>query len=149
MAERDVMRERSPVARVAFWAGAAVGWTVIAIGARGVLRDSDATRPGDLGRWFVGLLLVHDLVLVPLVLAVGWFAGRVLPARAVVHVRLGLAASAVLVAVAFPLVRGYGEREGNPSLLPLPYGRNLVIALVLAWAVIGAALVVAAVRARR
>jgi hypothetical protein len=149
MREQGVMAGRTRVAKVVFWAGAALGWTVIAIGARGVLRDSDATRPSDLGRWFVGLLLVHDLVLVPLVLGVGWFVGRVLPARAVVHARLGLAASAVLVAVAFPLVRGYGEREGNPSLLPLPYGRNLVIALALTWAIACAALARAAVRARR
>jgi hypothetical protein len=143
------MGERSHFAKAVFWVGAALGWVIILYGARGVLRDSDATRPSDLARWFAGLLLVHDLVLVPAVLGAGWLAGRVVPARAVVHVRLGLAASAVLVAVAFPLVRGYGEREGNPTLLPLPYGRNLVIALALVWVVVAAAALRSTVRARR
>jgi hypothetical protein len=131
------MHERSRVATTAFWIAAFVGWITIAFGVRGIFHDSSATRPGDLGRWFAALLLLHDALVVPIVLAVGWAVGRVLPGKAVVPVRLGLAASAVTVAVAFPLVRGYGERASNPTLLPLDYGRNLVIALVLVWLVVG------------
>jgi hypothetical protein len=131
------MVERSRLSTGLFWVSAFVGWLVITIGIRGILDDSSATRPGDLARWFVVLLLVHDALLVPVVLIVGWLLGRVLPAGAVVPARLGLAASALIVAVAFPLVRGYGERGANPSLLPLDYGRNLAIALGLVWLVIG------------
>jgi hypothetical protein len=144
------MGGRSRAATVVFWGAAAIGWVIILLGVRGVFHDSSATRPGDLAGWFAGLLVVHDVVLVPVAFGVAWLVGRVLPDRAVVPARLGLAASAVVVAVAFPLVRGYGERDANPSLLPLPYGRNLAIALVLVWVVVvGATAISRVVRTRR
>jgi hypothetical protein len=110
-----------------------------------VLRDADATKPGDLTRWFLGLLLLHDLVLVPAALGAAWLLARAAPRRLRTPLLLGAAATALVGALAWPLVRGYGERTANPTLLPLPYGRNLAIALALVWAVV----VVAAVLGRR
>jgi hypothetical protein len=147
------MVERTRTSRIAFWVAAVIGWAFITIGLVGVHRDRDATRPADLARWFVGLLLVHDLLVVPVALGIAWGVGRVVPGRFVVAVRAGLAATALVVALAFPLVRGYGERASNPTLLPLPYGRNLVIAIGTIWLVVGglvvASLVVASSRRGR
>ena len=136
-------------ARAAFWIAVAVGWVTIAFAAWGIWSDRGLTEPVDLARWFASLVLVHDLALVPLTLAVAWAVGRVVPPAAVVPVRLGLASAALLVALAWPLVRRYGARESNPSLLPLPYGRNAAIAVALWTAVIAAMTVAVATRRRR
>jgi hypothetical protein len=130
----NTTRSRSSVVR--FWLAAAVGWAVIATGVLGVLRDADATRPGDLTRWFLGLLLLHDLVLVPIALSSAWLLSHVAPLSLRTPLLLGAAATALVVALAWPLVRGYGEREANPTLLPLPYGRNLAVALALVWSAV-------------
>jgi hypothetical protein len=130
------------------WIGVAVGWALVVNGARGLLHDADATRPADAARWFAGLLLVHDAILVPVALLVGWAVGRLVPRVAVVPVRLGVAGSAVVLALAWPLVRGYGRRAANPTLLPLDYTRNLLIVLAAIWAVVGVAIVASVLSAR-
>ena len=43
--------------------------------------------------------------------------------------------SAVLVAIAWPFVRGYGRRSGNPSLLPRNYAVGLAAYLAVIWIV--------------
>jgi hypothetical protein len=141
------MTRRTRAATVTFWSCAIAGWAVIALGVRGVLDDSPATEPSDLARWFAGLLLLHDLVVVPAVLLVGWAVGRAAP-RVAVPVRLGLAASALAVVLVWPLLRGYGAREANPTLLALPYARNLVVVLVAIWTIV-AVWTVCSVMARR
>jgi hypothetical protein len=56
-------------------------------------------------------------------------------------------AGAVLAAVAWPMVRGYGTDPADPSLLPRDYGAGLLAALGVVWATV---LVVAlALRRRR
>ena len=84
-------------------------------------------------RWFVGVAIVHDAFVAPAVFGVAWLAGRLLPRRAVVPVRLGLASTALVTLYAWPLVRGYGRAASNPTALPLDYRRNLVISLVAIW----------------
>ena len=75
--------------------------------------------------------------LVPAVLLIAWTIGRIVPRRAVVPVRLGLATTGLLVLYAWPLVRGYGRSESNPSALPLDYSRNLVVSLLVIWLGVG------------
>jgi hypothetical protein len=119
-------------------------------GLRGVLVDAASTRPGELGRWLVGGALVHDLVLVPLVLAVGWGVHRLVPAGPTRRVLTWcLATSGVLALVAWPFVRGYGRQASNPSLLARDYARGLVTYIVVVWAVGAFVLLAAAVRSRR
>jgi hypothetical protein len=144
-----VNADRTQRAPAAFWVAAVVGWASIGYGVRGVVVDRAATQPTDLARWFGGLLVLHDLAVVPVALAVAWLVGRAVPGPAVVPVRLGLASSAIAIALAFPLVRGYGERSGNPSLLPLPYERNLLVVLGVVWAVVAIAVSVGGLRRSR
>jgi hypothetical protein len=99
--------------------------------------NSDATPPLGFARWFIGVAIVHDAFLAPAVLLIAWAIGRIFPRRAVVPVRLGLATTGLLVLYAWPLVRGYGRTESNPSALPLDYTRNLVISLLVIWLIVG------------
>jgi hypothetical protein len=145
------MSARSRGATIAFWVCALVGWTVIALGVRGIFVDRSATRPSDLVRWFGGLLVVHDAIVVPIALGIGWLVGRLRPGRGSTYVKAGLAMSATVVVLWWPLWRGYGLRESNPTLLRLPYERNLLIALALGWGVVATVAGASAIarRARR
>jgi len=70
---------------------------------------------------------------------------RVVPARARSVVQGALIVTATVLLVAYPMVNGGGRLPDNPSILPLDYPRNLVIVLVVVWA-ITAMLVVRAAR---
>jgi hypothetical protein len=117
--------------------GLALGGPVMAYAVRGTLVDEHLTHPFELARWIVGLAAVHDLVLVPVVLAVGLGLRRVVPPSAWVPMRAALLTTAVLSAVAWPFVRGYGRSSSVPSLLPRNYGAGLIIALAVVWLLAG------------
>jgi hypothetical protein len=114
-------------------AGAVVGFAFAAVGVRSLLAESHDTHPVVVVRWLVGLALVHDLVLVPLVLVVGVAVHRWAPAR--VWVSAALLVSGSLALVAWPFVRGYGRQAGNPSILPRNYGHGLAVYLGTVWVV--------------
>ncbi len=107
---------------------AAMGW-----GLRGIVVEADRVHPRSFGTWFVGALLVHDAVIAPLVFALAAYVlPRVRPPyRACVQA--GLIVSGVLILISIPVVGGYGRRDDNTSTLPLDYGRNLVLLLVIVW----------------
>lgn len=128
-----------------FWSTAAVGGLVVLYGVRGVLHDAGATHPAALARWFIGAGVLHDAVWVP-VLAVGAWLTAWLPASARNPMRVGLAVTAVAAIVTWPFVQGWGRRATNPSALPLDYGRNLVLVVVVVWF---AVIAVIAARVRR
>jgi hypothetical protein len=131
-----------------FWVGLAVGTAVMAYGIVGLLGASAVTRPRNFATWFLGAGIVHDAVFAPLVVLVGWLTLRVVPGIARNPVRVALGFSVLLVAVTWPLVRRWGARSANPSLLPLDYGRNVVVGLVLIWLVTAAVVVIRLTRAR-
>lgn len=129
----------------AFWPLALAGTALSAYGLAGLLRDE---RIGDSMSWltyFLGGLLVHDLVWAPLVALGSVVLVRVVPARARSVVQGALIVTATVLLVAYPMVNGGGRLPDNPSILPLDYPRNLVIVLVVVWA-ITAMLVVRAAR---
>lgn len=116
-------------------AALAVGWVIIAVAAVGVLADDQLPRWWTLPVFVVAFDLTHDLVVAPLVFAVGWGLGRFLPSPVRGPARAAAAFSALVTAFAWPSVQRFGERPTNPSALPLDYGRNLAVVLVLTWGV--------------
>ncbi|MGR4880463.1 hypothetical protein ACIPUC_13630 [Streptomyces sp. LARHCF249] len=125
-----------------------VGAVRCALGALGLLlmgigawQLSAVPASEDVGVWLLGALVLHDALVAPLVLAVGFLIAAV-PARGVL--RGALIAGGSLVLITLPLLLRPGAPP-NPSALPLPYGRNLL--LVLGAVAISA--VLAAVVARR
>ena len=126
-----------------FWPLALVGWTVIAYGGRGLFRQHRSTNPTATLRLGLGLDLVHDLVVVPIVLALGAVLVRVLPQRWRAPVTVGLILSATTALYAYPFVRGFGRSPTTPSRLPNNYATGLASVLAGIWlaVAIGAALI--------
>lgn len=131
-----------------FWVAVAVGWAVMAFGVVGVL-DSVwlGDRPFELAAWVLGGLVVHDVLLAPLVTALGWLLAARLPAWLRGPVRAALVLTGVTLLFSYPLLRGFGRRDVNPTILPLDYGRNVVVILAAVW--VGALAVALWRRSRR
>lgn len=118
-----------------FWIGLALGLPLIAVGMIGALDNASRVHPAELGRWVIGSAIVHDGLVLPFVLLVGYFARRVTPVVAWPAVRWALATSGVIAVVAWPFVRGYGRRSSNPSLLPRDYTLGTWVAVAAVWLV--------------
>lgn len=127
-----------------FWPGVVAGWLLIGIGLVGIAGEGRDVPIDGFGRWVVGLALVHDLVLVPIVVAVGVGLARALqpPWRAIAGATLIVAGPIVLFA--WPYVAGWGRSAANPSIQPRDYGSG-VVTLLAAIGVAAAALVLAEV----
>lgn len=128
---------------------AGAGLAAVGYGLYGMLTTQRATNPPQAARWLIGGILVHDLVVFPVTAVAGVLLTRFLraPYRAVVQGALLVSASVALASL--PLWRGYGGPPDNPSVSPLPYGRNLAIVLGAVWAGAAVLIAVRAVRARR
>jgi hypothetical protein len=111
----------------AFWVATAAGWVLIAWGLRGIAVHRIDTRPGELLRFFATGLAAHDLLLAPVVLAAGIVVARTVPGQWRAPVQATLLVAGAVALYAYPLVRGYGRRLGNPTSLPRDYGAGLVI----------------------
>lgn len=119
-----------------FWPLAILGWATMAFAVRGILQHERDTNPPELFRLLVGLDVVHDLLLAPVVALVGALLVRVLPSRVRPPVTAALFVSAAVSLYAYPLVRGYGRfAELNASRLPNNYARGLLLVLGAIWAV--------------
>lgn len=125
----------------------ASGLLVIGYAVIGAATDPDLDVPGALA-FLLGVLVAHDAVFLPMVLAVGALVGRYVPAGDRATVRAAALVSAAVTLVALPLVLGLGRNPGNPSALPLPYGRGLAVLLGLIWVTALAAIVVRRIRKR-
>lgn len=106
----------------------ALGAALVAVGLGGLLAHAADTRPLGWLAWFAGVVIAHDFVLVPAVLALAALLTRV-PVRYRTPARAAAVIGGILALVSLPLVLGFGRSSANPSQLPLPYGRNLLIVL--------------------
>ena len=112
-----------------------VGVVVMGYAIIGGLTDPDV-RPVKQGAFLFAVLVAHDAILLPIAIAVGALLARFAPTRHRGILRAALAVSAVVSAVALPLVLGRGRRADIPSALPLDYPRGLLIVLGAIWTVV-------------
>ncbi|QNG37771.1 hypothetical protein F1C76_15335 [Geodermatophilaceae bacterium NBWT11] len=131
------------------WLFLAPGLLAVAYGFYGLLTAGGRVPIGSWLTWFVGSALVHDLVIAPLWIGLGWVATKVLPRPARGPAVVGAAVSGVLVVVALPFVLGYGAQEGNDSFLPRDYGTTLLVVVGVVLAVTAAWCLVATLRSGR
>ncbi|WP_204060446.1 hypothetical protein [Microbispora corallina] len=121
-------QERAAPSRAWRLAGYGAGAALVVTGLAGLAADARHTHPFGWALWFGGLIAAHDGIVAPLVVTAGVLAGRVRePYR--FWLRAALAVGGVLALVALPMVLGIGRRPDNPSLLPLDYGRDLLVVL--------------------
>jgi hypothetical protein len=118
-----------------WWTGLAVGAAVGLFGLAGLLMDAAKTMPLVWLRWLVGLLVVHDLVVAPLVHLIGRRLRDQVPDAWRWPLQLGLVTSGVLVLASLPVLYGVGRstQPGNASVLPGNYPRALAGVLALVW----------------
>jgi hypothetical protein len=92
--------------------------------------------------WLVAGVVLHDFVLVPLTLGLGWVAARVVPPGWRSPLAVGLVVLGSVTLVAVPVLGGWGANTDNATILDRPYatGWFLVATLVLAGVVAGAVL---------
>ncbi|SCX38128.1 hypothetical protein SAMN03159343_0308 [Klenkia marina] len=122
------------------WLFLVPGLAAVAVGGYGLWTYLSTTAQISWGIWFVGSALLHDLVIAPLWIGLGWVASTLLPRPARAPMVVGAAISGSVTLVALPFVLGYGGDEGDTSFLPRDYGLTLlvvvgvVLAVSAAWA---------------
>jgi len=121
-----------------------VGAAMIAWGLRGLF-TTPSTKPLNWAMFFVGGVVAHDLVYAPIFAVVVFLVVRRIPAPYRPYVQAGVVITGLLTLVALPMVLSLGGVPDDPSALPLPYARNLMISLGTIWA----AVVLTAVMDRR
>jgi hypothetical protein len=126
------------------WFLGAAGLALAAYGGWLLLGTDLADLPG-VGVWLAAGVLLHDAVLVPLTLLVGWVLVRRLPRRLRGPLAAGLLVLGSVTLLAVPVLGRFGAREDNPTLLDRDYAAGW---LVLA-ALTAAGVAVAALRAGR
>src|SRR5439155_21740309 len=125
--------------------GALTGVGLAGFGVHTLRAHASDTRPATVARWVIGLAIVHDFVLAPIVLVVATVVHRWAPRRMRSVLAGVLVVTGLLVLEAWPALRGYGRIRDNPTVLPRNYAVGLVSAVAVVW-FIGLALVVARAR---
>lgn len=93
--------------------------------------------------WAVVPAVLHDAVIAPVAVALGWVGTRVLPGWLRRPVLVGALASLALALVGWSVVTRTGARDDNPSLLPRNYWHSELILLAAVWACVAVAALVA------
>ncbi len=113
----------------------------MAFGIWGFIDDASATHPHRTVWWILGSAVAHDALVAPVVTLVGLALAALLPRGVRGPVAAGVAATGVVLAFSYPLLRHFGRRADNPSLLPLDYARNVALVLMVVWVVVAAVVV--------
>lgn len=124
-----------------FWVALVVGGAFMVFGLLTLFSKAAATQPLNFAVFFVGLALVHDLLLAPAVIIVATGVRRVSPRMSRGLLCGSLAISAIIVAFALPMVLRWGDQPDNPSFLPRDYSFGLAIVLAVVWGLAAAVLV--------
>jgi hypothetical protein len=109
-----------------------LGVAVLGYGGWLLLSRQDLVDVREVVLWAAVAVVLHDAVLAPLVLALGWVARRLVAGR--------LAAAAVVVLVvlgpvalaAIPVLGRYGTEPGNATLLARDYPQGLIVVALVA-----------------
>lgn len=104
----------------------------ILLGLFGVLRLLTQIPTGNLvvlAVWLVAAVVIHDGLLSPAILAVGWALARAIPPRGRRYTQAALISGGLIVAVAIPLILRAGRQPESKAILRQNFGGNLTILL--------------------
>jgi hypothetical protein len=137
--------------RVAFWTGLALGGTICLYGLHRLIPALHGVTSRQFLQWFVGADLAHDVVVAPIACLVGFVVARFTGPAARAPVRAALFATAIVVAVAWAPLRGYGRAHvpDNASVAPLDYSTAVPTVIAVVWTLAAAWFVAGWIRRRR
>jgi hypothetical protein len=120
-----------------FWriACATAGILLLLFGAVNLLTNVDFGSLLLLALWLIGAVVIHDGIVSPLVIGVGWFIHRTVPPRARRYLQGGLIAAGLITVVAIPMISQQGAEPASKALLQQNFGGNLTILLAVVAAV--------------
>jgi hypothetical protein len=137
------------MARATRTAAVLAGCAVMAYGGWGLFLSHQVGHSANLILWLAASLFTHDAVIAPAAFALCWASTRLLPARARPWAAGVLLSGGAVLMIGLPALVWAG-RDPNPTVLPLDYGRNILLVLLLvtgvAIAAPGAAFTVRAAR---
>lgn len=102
----------------------------IALGAFGVFRLVTEIAPHSLlilTVWLVAALVIHDALLGPSVVGVGWLLRRFAPDRGRRYLQIALIMIALVTVIAVPMIFLRGSQPAVKALLLRNYGANLIM----------------------
>jgi hypothetical protein len=102
----------------------------IALGAFGVFRLVTEIAPHSLlilTVWLVAALIIHDALLAPSVVGVGWLLRRFVPDRGRRYLQIALIMIALVTVIAVPMIFLRGSQPAVKALLLRNYGANLIM----------------------
>jgi hypothetical protein len=102
----------------------------IALGAFGVFRLVTEIAPHSLlilAVWLVAALIIHDALLAPSVVGVGWLLRRFVPDRGRRYLQIALIMIALVTVTAVPMIFLRGSQPAVKALLLRNYGANLIM----------------------
>jgi predicted anti-sigma-YlaC factor YlaD len=127
----------------------AVGVVILGYGGVRLLQNAHSTtHPVKLAEWLVGALLVHDLLIAPVVLGVGWLVARWLPRPARGLVLAALIMTGLVSSVGIFLVYRQGK-TASPTLALLAQNYRAHLVLLYVAVIVGTGAVAAITRLRR
>jgi len=137
--------------RLGLTLGIVFGLPFMLVGVLNIAANADRIPLDNYFRFLIGGNLIHDFVVVPIAALVGLVLLRRVKGPAHGPLRAALFATAVVVAIAWPALRGYGHHQApdNSSVQPLNYATATLTVVAVIWVVAAAWFVVAAVSRRR
>jgi len=127
----------------------AIGLVFLSYGAWRILGNSDRTNPRGLARWLIGAVIIHDGILVPATMVVGFLLTHLVSSRARRYVQGALITSGLVAVIAIPLIDRRGSQPAVKGLELQNYGLHLAVLIALIVGVTAAAYVVRVVLDRR
>jgi hypothetical protein len=106
----------------------AVGIVLIGYGALRLAQAQPTSHLLAIAKWLIGALIVHDAILSPIVIAIGWLLTRYVPKRIRGFVQAGVVAAALVASVGVFLIWRQGKYGAKSlALLQQHYLPNLLI----------------------
>ena len=126
-----------------------LGAALIVFGAFRILQNSDRTNPMGLARWLIGAVVIHDGIVVPSTMVIGFAITHLFRPRLRRYVQGALVAAALVTVIAIPLIDRRGSQPAVKALERQNYGLHLGILVAILFAVAGVAYLTQVLRDRR
>jgi hypothetical protein len=106
---------------------AVAGVALLAFGVFRLLSEIPTHSLLILAVWLAAALVLHDVILAPSVVGVGWLLRRYVPDRGRRYVQVALIMIALVTVIAIPMIFLRGSQPAAKALLLRNYGANLIV----------------------